>query len=81
MLKQKILFLFLLVLLVCLPTVHAQSDYQRIVVLGDPHLPFSTERTSDPDKQNRVVAAKIKVRDDINALQDQERYDDVIRSV
>ena len=70
MLKQKILFLALLVLLVCLPTVHAQSDYQRIVVLGDPHLPFSTERTSDPDKQNRVVAAKIKVRDDINSWDD-----------
>ena len=70
MLKQKILFLFLLVLLVCLPTVHAQSDYQRIVVLGDPHLPFSTERHLDPDRQNRVVAAKIKVRDDINAWND-----------
>ena len=70
MLKQKILFLALLVLLVCLPTVHAQSDYQRIVVLGDPHLPFSTERYNDPEKQNRVVAAKIKVRDNINSWDD-----------
>ena len=70
MLKEKILAALLFVLLLPLPFAHAQSDYQRIVVLGDPHLPFSTERTSDPDKQNRIVAAKIKVRDDINGWDD-----------
>ena len=70
MLREKILAALLFVLLIPLPFAHAQSDYQRIVVLGDPHLPFSTERTSDPDKQTQIVAAKIKVRDDSNGWDD-----------
>jgi 3',5'-cyclic-AMP phosphodiesterase len=70
MLKQRSMLLTALFLFFLLSSVHAQNAYQRIVVLGDPHLPFSTERYTDPAIQDRIVAAKIKVRDDINGWDD-----------
>ena len=68
--KKRFLLITVLLLLALSSSVHAQADYHRIVVLGDPHLPFSTERHTDPAKQDRVVAAKVKVRDDINGWND-----------
>lgn len=47
-----------------------EPQYFRIVVLGDPHLPYSTERFTDPVKEDQAIAAKIKVRDDINGWDD-----------
>lgn len=51
-------------------TVFATADYYRIAILGDPHLPFSTERFNDPVKQEKVFATKLKVRNDINSWDD-----------
>lgn len=69
----RFLLLFLVVFFpgLCLPDsrIHAEA-YHRIVILGDPHIPFSSERFKDPLRQDRILAAKIKVRDDINGWQD-----------
>ena len=63
--------LLLVLCLLCLVSVAgAEPPYHRIVVLADPHLPYSTERHTDPQKQDQVLAAKVKVRDDLNAWRD-----------
>ncbi len=67
---RKRLGLFFAVLIFMASLAVAEPRPLRIVVLGDPHLPFSTERFTDPAKQDRVLAAKIKVRDDINGWDD-----------
>ena len=40
------------------PEVQAAPDYYRIVVLGDPHLPYKPKLWDKKARQNRVIAAK-----------------------
>lgn len=65
-----LLFLFLCLLIA--PTLAASEppDYYRIVLLADPHLPFKAAKASDPAKQNKIIAAKNKLIEDINAWED-----------
>jgi Icc protein len=46
-----------------------QTDYYRIVLLSDTHLPFKA-KIGDPAKQDRILAAKNKLIADINAWDD-----------
>ena len=46
------------------------SDYYRIVILGDPHLPVRVREVNDSAKQQRIIEAKIKVTEDINRWED-----------
>jgi hypothetical protein len=51
--------------------VYAQGlDYHRIVVLGDPHLPYKASLHTDPAKQDKVVASKQRMQADINGWED-----------
>lgn len=47
----------------------SKGQYQRIVVLSDAHLPVRPE-VKEPDRQQRIIAAKNKVIEDINAWDD-----------
>lgn len=65
--------MILLTLLVCLfpsPTVAAAPDYYRIVVLGDPHLPYKPALWDNGSRQEKVMAAKDKLLTQINAWDD-----------
>jgi predicted MPP superfamily phosphohydrolase len=53
-----------------LPALAKGSDYYRIVVLGDPHLPFKGSLHTDAAKQEKVMAAKDRMRADVNAWED-----------
>ena len=52
------------------PEVQAAPDYYRIVVLGDPHLPYKPKLWDKKARQNRVIAAKKKLLEQINAWDD-----------
>lgn len=47
-----------------------QSDYYQIVLLSDTHLPTKKFEMGDKTKQERIIAAKNKVVDDVNNWQD-----------
>lgn len=46
------------------------KGYYRVVVLGDPHLPVRVREVKSPDKQKRIIEAKNKVIQDMNAWDD-----------
>ncbi|MBP2630573.1 MAG: metallophosphoesterase [Firmicutes bacterium] len=46
------------------------KSYYRVVVLGDPHLPVRGREVKSPDKQQRIIEAKNKVVQDMNAWDD-----------
>ena len=46
------------------------ADYYRIVVLGDPHLPVREREVKDVFKQEKIIAAKNQVVNDINSWDD-----------
>lgn len=46
------------------------EGYYRIVLLSDTHLPTKTFNVKDKDKEDRIIAAKKKVIEDINNWQD-----------
>lgn len=46
------------------------QDYYRIVLLGDPHLPFRERAISDATRQQEVMQAKQQLLDDINGWKD-----------
>lgn len=48
----------------------AEEPYARIVVLGDPHLPYKPSHITEPTKQVQVITAKNNVLDDINSWDD-----------
>ena len=52
------------------PEVQAAPDYYRIVVLGDPHLPYKPKLWDKKARQDRVIAAKNKLLAQINAWDD-----------
>jgi predicted phosphodiesterase len=47
-----------------------KKGYYRIVVLGDPHLPVREREVKSVEKQQRIMAAKDSVIDDINSWSD-----------
>lgn len=47
-----------------------QADYYRIVLLSDTHLPVKKFETVDAAKQEKIIAAKNRVAEDINKWQD-----------
>ncbi len=63
---------FLCLCLLAAPALAApeQPGYYRIVLLADPHLPFRAAHAADPGRQNKIIAAKNKLVEDINAWQD-----------
>jgi len=48
----------------------APADYYRIVVLGDPHLPVREREVKDLGRRQKIIEAKRKVAEDINAWDD-----------
>ena len=52
------------------PEVQAAPDYYRIVVLGDPHLPYKPKLWNKKARQDRVIATKNKLLEQINAWDD-----------
>lgn len=46
------------------------SDYYRILLLGDPHLPVRTREVNESGKQQRIIEAKNKIIEDINNWED-----------
>jgi Predicted phosphohydrolases len=73
-LPGKLLIALAMVLCVCgipggsSPAAAQANGYFRIVLLSDPHLPVRPSK--DPDKQQRIIDAKLKVIEDINAWND-----------
>jgi 3',5'-cyclic-AMP phosphodiesterase len=65
-----VLFVAFCVVTVFLPAQAQGTDYFRIVVLGDPHLPFKGSLHTDPVKQEKVMAAKNKMLEDVNSWDD-----------
>jgi 3',5'-cyclic-AMP phosphodiesterase len=49
------------------------GDYYRIVVLGDPHLPFKGDISKEPDKKQKIINAKQNIIKDINNWDDVDR--------
>lgn len=52
------------------PSVWAATDYYRIVVLGDPHLPYKPAFWDKSTRQNKVMAAKEQLLTHLNAWND-----------
>jgi 3',5'-cyclic-AMP phosphodiesterase len=69
------LFNMMVSLFLGINTVAAESatEYERIVILGDPHLPVQPAIARTPQQQAAVIEAKEKVVDDINSWDDVSR--------
>lgn len=52
------------------PAAAAPADYFRLVILADTHLPAKGFQNLDPTRQQKVIATKNKIIDDINAWTD-----------
>ncbi len=48
----------------------AEPEYYRIVVFGDPHLPYKPALDDQPKRQEEVMIAKNNLREQVNAWQD-----------
>ncbi|MDT8902384.1 metallophosphoesterase family protein [Anaeroselena agilis] len=73
--RKPHIFAALLFLCLCLLAVPsfaspAPPGYHRIVLLSDPHLPVRAAKAADQSRQNKIIAAKSKLVDDINAWED-----------
>jgi 3',5'-cyclic AMP phosphodiesterase CpdA len=65
-----VLLFLLLFLSVSPPAAFAAPDYYRIVVLGDPHLPYKPALWDKQSRQDKVMAAKDRLLSQVNAWDD-----------
>ncbi len=72
--KYRLQKIFLIaVILIGLSSVVRAGDYYRIVVLGDPHLPFKGSILKEPAKKQKIINAKENLVKDINKWEDADR--------
>ena len=76
--RERLLLCSMLALASCVSALFAQESVAaaepvRIVLLGDPHLPYKTSEGRDKGKEERIIKAKESMRAEVNSWADVER--------